>query len=187
MTQTDQGLTVQLRESAEDLGDSMREQAAGARDRGTRELRTQLDARTTQAGQQARSLARELRRTSDELEAQGGSATTARLTTGIAERLERAGTYLEHAQGDDLLRDAERFARQRPWFVAGAAAAAGFLASRFLKASSERRYEGSHASSAAGDDGQAWVPPRAQEAVTSMGYPAPPTVTVGPPGTTPAH
>lgn len=39
-----------------------------------------------------------------------------------------------------MLQDVERFARERPWLVAGAAAAAGLIASRFLKASSERRF-----------------------------------------------
>ena len=39
-----------------------------------------------------------------------------------------------------MLRDAERFVRTRPWVVAGAAAAAGLVASRVFKASSERRY-----------------------------------------------
>ena len=63
-----------------------------------------------------------------------------RAASGVAERLERFGGYLEGAKGDDLLRDGERFARERPWLVAGAAALVGFTASRLLKASSERRY-----------------------------------------------
>ena len=40
-----------------------------------------------------------------------------------------------------MLRDAEQFVRTRPWVVAGAAAAAGIVASRIFKASSERRYD----------------------------------------------
>ena len=40
-----------------------------------------------------------------------------------------------------MLRDVEDFARRRPWIVAGIGLAAGLAASRFLKASSERRYD----------------------------------------------
>ena len=64
-----------------------------------------------------------------------------RITAGVADRLERAGGYLERANGEEMLRDAERFVRTRPWVVAGAAAAAGLVASRIFKASSERRYD----------------------------------------------
>ena len=55
--------------------------------------------------------------------------------------MERLGGYLEQTNGDHLLRDAEDFARRRPWMVAGMGLVAGLAASRFLKASSERRYE----------------------------------------------
>jgi hypothetical protein len=54
--------------------------------------------------------------------------------------VERFGGYLERASGEELLRDAEDFARRRPWMVAGIGLVAGLAASRFLKASSERRY-----------------------------------------------
>ena len=62
------------------------------------------------------------------------------VTDAAAERVERLGAYLERVSGDELLRDAEDFARRRPWMVAGMGLLAGFAASRFLKASSERRY-----------------------------------------------
>ena len=55
--------------------------------------------------------------------------------------MERLGGYLERTSGDELLRDAEDFARQRPWTVAGLGLLVGLAASRFLKASSERRYD----------------------------------------------
>jgi hypothetical protein len=59
--------------------------------------------------------------------------------------VEDFGSYLQRASGDRLLHDAEEFARRRPWAVAGIGVVAGLAASRFLKASSERRY-GSRAS-----------------------------------------
>ena len=51
------------------------------------------------------------------------------------------GDYLKGASGDRLLRDVEDFARRQPWLVAAGGLALGFAASRFLKASSSRRYQ----------------------------------------------
>ena len=48
--------------------------------------------------------------------------------------------FLADANGDALLYDIENFARRQPWLVAGAGAVAGFLAARFVKASSGTRY-----------------------------------------------
>jgi hypothetical protein len=126
--------------SVERTTQSVTQQASEMKEKGERQLRAQIDERTTQAGQEMRSLAQALRRSGSELEGQSASASASRVASGAAERLERAGSYLESASGDALLRDAERFARRRPWLVAGAAAAVGFAASRLLKASSERRY-----------------------------------------------
>jgi hypothetical protein len=108
---------------------------------GKREVRHQIDDRTTQAGREVRSFAQALRRSGSELQGEAGGTSMSRVTSGVADRLERFGGYLEGAKGDDLLRDGERFARERPWLVAGAAALVGFTASRLMKASSERRYD----------------------------------------------
>lgn len=123
------------------IAETVSEQATKAKDKGRRELRDQLDDRTTQLGHQARSLATTLRRSGVEAQAQGHEAGIEQITSGVADRLERAGAYLERANGNEMVRDAERFVRTRPWVVAGAAAAAGLLASRVFKASSERRYD----------------------------------------------
>ena len=123
------------------IAETVSEQATKAKDKGRRELRDQLDDRTTQLGQQARLLAATLRRSGVETQAQGSDEVVERITVGVADQLECAGDYLQRATGDEMLRDAERFVRTRPWVVAGAAAAAGVLASRILKRSSERRYD----------------------------------------------
>ena len=59
----------------------------------------------------------------------------------IAEQTEHLGQYLQAADAERILADVESFARRRPWLTAGAAAAVGFVASRLVKASSERRYD----------------------------------------------
>ena len=140
MSEMGQGTGARVREEAESMGQTVQTQAVEVKEKGREEISSQLDERTTQVGQQARKFADVLRRSSTEMQGQnGGAEPAARISTAVADRIERAGGYLDEARGDDLLRDAERFARERPWVVAGVAAAAGFAASRFLKASSERR------------------------------------------------
>jgi ElaB/YqjD/DUF883 family membrane-anchored ribosome-binding protein len=183
MSEMGQGTGTRIREEAESMGETVQMQAVEVKERGREELRSQLDERTTQVGQQARSFAGALRKSGNELQGQNGdSAPAARVASGVADRIERAGGYLEQARGEDILRDAERFARQRPWLVAGVAAAAGFAASRFLKASSERRY------GAYGQSGHETYD-RYGDPLSSTRYASPPTVPIGPAGTgsTPAH
>jgi ElaB/YqjD/DUF883 family membrane-anchored ribosome-binding protein len=123
------------------ITDALSEQSTHVSETGRRQLQEQLDERTTQVGRQARSLAEALRRSGQSLRTQGGEDMgVERITAGVADRLDRAGGYLERAQGDEMLRDAERFVRERPWLVTSAAAAAGLIASRVFKASSESRY-----------------------------------------------
>src|SRR5205085_99634 len=57
-----------------------------------------------------------------------------------AERAEQVGDYLKRADGDAILRDAEQLGRDKPWVVMAGGIALGIAASRFLKASSSRRY-----------------------------------------------
>jgi hypothetical protein len=137
--------TTGRQEAAGGFAEVVSDQATKAKETGRRELREQLDERTTQVGRQARSLASALRQSGRSLELQGmhddGVEGVERITSGVAERLERAGGYLERARGEEMLRDAERFVRSRPWLVTSAAAVAGLVASRFFKASSEDRFE----------------------------------------------
>ena len=124
--------------------EAISDQVSTMKESGRSQLRMQLDERTTQAGQEMRSLADALRRSGSELEQESGGASMNRVADGVADRMERIGGYLQGAGGEDILRDAEAFARRRPWLVAGAAAAVGFAASRLLKASSENRYSQSN-------------------------------------------
>ena len=139
MTTTDAGATG-MHDSTEGVKEMVSEQAANVKDEGRRQLRDQLDDRTSDVGQQARSLANALRRSGTEAGEGSSSGGVERITTGVADRLEQAGSYLERAKGDEMLNDAEQFVRSRPWVVAGAAALTGFALSRIVKASSERRH-----------------------------------------------
>lgn len=146
--------TAQPGQSAQ--SESLSEQGSRAVENGTMQLRNQIDQRTTRAGHEVRSLAGALRRSGSELEGEAGGGSMTRITSGVADRLDRVGGYLEQAKGDDLLRDAERFARKQPWLVAGAAALAGFTASRLLKASSERRYDMQQSNGGRSPVGSSW-------------------------------
>ena len=140
MSKTEVGSTGQ-QDSTTAVAETVSEQATKVKEKGRTELREQLDERTSDVGRQARSLADALRRAGSEATPAASGTGVERVTSGVAERLEQAGSYLEQARGEEMLRDAERFVRTRPWLVAGAAAAAGFAVSRILRASSEQRYD----------------------------------------------
>jgi hypothetical protein len=81
-----------------------------------------------------------VRSIAEELRNQGKDA-PANLAEQVANRADRVGDYLKEASGDRLLRDVEDFARRQPMLVAAGGLVLGFAASRFMKASSSRRYE----------------------------------------------
>ena len=141
MSESSEGVKDRMQQGAERLGEEAQQTVSEVKERGSVKASEELDRRTTQLGRQTRSLADALRRTGSDLHQQGQNDGVERVTTGVADRLERVGGYLEEARGDVMLRDAERFARQHAWLVAGGAMAAGLIASRFLKASSEGRYD----------------------------------------------
>ena len=129
---TSQSELEQVKERVQDVAGEAKQQ--------TREqLRTQIDTRTSQAGEQISATSQAFRGASDSLRQQGNDRAASVVET-LAERSERFGAYLTHTDGDGLLRDAEDLARRQPWLIVSAGAFAGFLAARFVKASSDARY-----------------------------------------------
>ena len=137
-----EGLVDQAKSELGDVASDVQDKAVELKDQGRGKLGETLDRRTTEVGGQARQAAQVLRQSSTQLTSggEGNTEQVAHLTDMAAEQFERFGGYLERASGEELLRDAEDFARRRPWMVAGIGLVAGLAASRFLKASSERRY-----------------------------------------------
>jgi ElaB/YqjD/DUF883 family membrane-anchored ribosome-binding protein len=128
-TEATQQATQQAKETAQ--------QAAGqARSR----VRDEVDRRSTEAGEQATSVADAIRQSAQQLREQG-KETAAKPMEQAAERVERAGSWLRDSSGDDILDGVEEFARRQPLAVVAGGAAIGFALSRMLKASSRRRYE----------------------------------------------
>jgi ElaB/YqjD/DUF883 family membrane-anchored ribosome-binding protein len=107
------------------------------------QIRQQLDQRSTQAGEQLQSIGKTLESGANQLRSEGKDV-PARVVEEVARRADDVGGYLQSAEADRILGDLEGFARRRPWLTAGVGALAGLLASRFVKASGNRRYEGAH-------------------------------------------
>jgi hypothetical protein len=98
-----------------------------------------VDERSTQAGEQIGTQASDIRSVADQLREQGKDG-PAKLADQAADRVESLGGYLREKDADTILGDVERVARDNPWAVVVGGIALGFAASRFLKASSRRRY-----------------------------------------------
>jgi hypothetical protein len=136
----DASTTEQVKDQVRDKAQLAQEKTEGALGQARGRLRDQVDQRSTQAGDQVHSAAQDVRGVADQLRGQGKDA-PARVAEQVADRAESFGTYLRDADGERLLRDVEDVARRQPWLVAAGGLALGFAASRFLKASSSRRYQ----------------------------------------------
>ena len=132
-TGTDQSAGDQAKDKAQEAAGQAK-QKAGA------QLRSQVDQRSTEAGDRVNGIASDVRSVSDQLREQGKDQ-PAKLAEQAADRAERLGGYLRDNDADRILSDVEDFGRRQPWAVIAGGVAVGFLASRFLKASSTRRYD----------------------------------------------
>ena len=103
-------------------------------------LREQLNERSSQVAAKINAQASDMRSVSAALREQGkhGPAGAADRIAGYAENV---GGYLRDKDSDQLLADMEDFGRRQPWAIAAGGLTLGFIASRFLKASSNRRYQ----------------------------------------------
>jgi ElaB/YqjD/DUF883 family membrane-anchored ribosome-binding protein len=137
--QAGEQVTQQVQEMAGEVADQAREKAQDAGLQVQHRIRTEVDQRTTQAGERVGSTAEDLRAVGEELRNQGKES-PAKIAEQAADRVEKASTYLRDADADRLLHDAEDLGRRQPWALLGAATLAGFAAARVLKASSSRRY-----------------------------------------------
>lgn len=137
------GLTAPQQQGApgsESTADQAREKAQQAVGQGQDRLRGQVDQRSTQVGSRISDQASDLRTVSRSLREQGDDG-PAQAADRLADYAERVGDYLREKDSHALLSDAEDFGRRQPLAVAAAGLAAGFAASRLLKASSSTRYQ----------------------------------------------
>jgi hypothetical protein len=130
----------QAQQKAQEAAGQAQQKAQEAATQAKTKARQQLDQRSTQAGEQVASAAQDARSVGEQFRQQGKEG-PAKLAEQAAERAERLGGYLKESDSDQILHDVEDLARRQPWAVAAAGLAVGFAASRFLKASSSRRYQ----------------------------------------------
>jgi len=115
------------------------EQVQAAAGQAQAKLREQLDQRSSQLAEKAHQQASDLRSVSEALRDRGKDR-PAQAVDRLAGYAEQAASYLRDTEADSMLSDAEEFGRRKPAAVAAGALALGLVASRFLKASSSRRY-----------------------------------------------
>jgi hypothetical protein len=163
----DGGVKEQAQDKAhevrEQAGEHVRKATGQARDR----AREQVDQRSTQFGEQVHGHASDLRDVAHQLREQGKDG-PAKLADQVADRAERAGSWMKESDADRILSDVEDFARSNPWAVAAGGLALGFVASRVLKASSSRRYEQRSSGTTAGQ-----LPPAGGTTVATPGVASP--------------
>ena len=150
--------------AGEQAKDKAQEAAGQAKQKAGSQLRSQVDQRSNEAGRRVSGIASDVRSVSQQLREQGKDQ-PAKLADQAADRAEQLGGYLKENDAERILGDLEDFGRRQPWVVIGGGIALGLVASRFLKASSSRRYEQ-----------RSTVQPRptAQLAPTTPATPAPP-------------
>jgi hypothetical protein len=131
-------------DQAKDTAQQATEQAKQTAQQATQQARgrvsDEVDRRSTEAGQQASSVADAFRQSAQQLR-QDGKDGVAEPVEQVADRVQSAGSWLERSSGDDILRDVEDFGRRKPLAVLAGGAVVGFALSRLLKASSRERYE----------------------------------------------
>src|SRR5215212_9023157 len=175
--------TEQVKGQVREKTEVAQEKAQGAAQQARSRFRDQVDQRSTQAGERLSGTASDVRTVAEELRRQGKD-TPARLAEQAAGQTDRVADYLKGASGERLLRDVEGFARGKPWAVAAGGLVLGFAASRFLKASSSRRYQAAQSSYPTYEEAEVGPYPVAEPAAPAADMPgvgtydpAAPTVT----------
>jgi hypothetical protein len=155
--ETSDGAQQKVQEALSQGQETVQEAASDAKSR----LREQLDQRTSQTGSQINQQASDLRAVSQSLREQGKEG-PANAADNVARYVEKVGSYLQRNDSEGLLSDVEDFGRRQPWAMGAGALALGLVASRFLKASSGRRYSARYAQASGPDpvrQGTAATPP----------------------------
>lgn len=143
----------ELRRQAEELKDTVRERAGSVADT----AQEKISEVAGQAGEQARNMATErksevasqldnvaqaFRSSGNQLRSeQQGGAGIANYMDRAAEGVSQLSGYLRDRNIDEMLMDAEDFARRQPELFLGGAFALGVLAARFFKSSGRSRQE----------------------------------------------
>jgi uncharacterized protein YjbJ (UPF0337 family) len=138
--------TARVEEKAQAVVSQAQAKAQPAVEQARERVRDEVDRRSTQAGEQLSSVAQIMRRTGEELRSQGNEP-HGKVADAAAERMDQVGGYLQRVDADTILSDVEDVARRQPLVAVAGGLLLGLAAARFLKASSDRRYDGYRARS----------------------------------------
>ncbi len=172
---TSSGVQEQARQQTQQFAQQARQQASQLANRGSEQVKSQLGNQKHQAAQRITPVQSALRETGQQLRNQG-QGSVAQYADNAADQAERFSRYLRENEVDDILDEGRSFARRKPALFLGGAAALGFLATRFLKSSSEEQ-----GGSSAGYGSREGTPSATSGAVVSHGTEEPATAL--PPGT----
>ena len=136
------GVQEQAKQQTGQLARQARQQTTQLANRGSEQVKSQLANQKHQAAQRMTPIQMALRETSQQLQNQG-QGSVAQYADKAADQVERFSHYLRENEVDQLLDEARSFARRRPAVFLGGAVALGFLATRFLKSSSQEEDGGS--------------------------------------------
>ena len=126
----------QAKQQGQQLAQQARRQASELANRGNEQVKSQLANQKHEASQRMTPVQTALRETGQQLRKQG-QGPVAKYADKAADQVERFSGYLRETEVDEIMDEARGFARQRPALFLGSAVALGFLATRFLKSSSE--------------------------------------------------
>lgn len=121
-------------DKASELADAAQQQVKEVSNQAKIEAKSNLQSQKNKAARELHNVAEALRQTSSNLEMQDQSM-VAQYSNQVAEGVEKASTYLEEHDFEDLIYEAEDFARRQPELFIGGAFTLGLLAARFLKSS----------------------------------------------------
>lgn len=125
-------------EQAEMIGGQDTTRPAGIMGRVRNSANAQLTQQKDRATDGLGSVAQAVRQSTQQLREQQHD-TIAQYVEQAADQLEKLSARLKEKNVNELMDDAQRFARQRPALFIGSAFALGLIGSRFFKSSAERR------------------------------------------------
>ena len=124
------GRTSDNRSTTDEVKDRARDAASTVKDEAGEKLQSGMDMAKQRAADSLQDVARSLKQSCE-----SRSDGPAHYINAAGERVQRAADYLERTDTREMVRHAERFARNQPALFLGGAFALGVLAARFLKSS----------------------------------------------------
>jgi hypothetical protein len=137
----------QAKQQGQQLAQQARQQAGDLATRGSEQVKSQLANQKHDASQRMVPIQSALRETGQQLRKQG-QGSVAQYADKAADQVERVSGYLRETDVDEMVAEARGFARRRPAVFLGGAVALGFLATRFLKSTSQEAGSAGNGSSA---------------------------------------